>query len=66
MKVGDLIEWAWWSASPSGSDTEVHTIYRGVVVGERFAFGERMLIVVDHIGPVEVRASEAGVISEGG
>jgi len=44
----------------------VHTIYRGVVVGERFAFGERMLIVVDHIGPVEVRASEAGVISEGG
>ena len=66
MKVGDLIEWPWWWARPSGNEGEVNTIYRGVVVGERFAFGERMLIVVDHIGPVEVRASEAGVISEGG
>ena len=66
MKVGDLIEWAWWSASPSGNQGEIHTIYRGVVVGERFAVGERMLIVVDHIGPVEVCAAEAGVISEGG
>jgi len=66
MKVGDLIEWAWWSASPSGNEAEVNTIYRGIVVGERVAFGERMLIVVDHIGPVEVRACEAGVISEGG
>ena len=66
MKVGDLIEWAWWSASPSGNEVEMNTIYRGIVVGERVAFGERMLIVVDHIGPVEVRAAEAGVISEGG
>ena len=66
MKVGDLIEWAWWSASPSGNEVEMNTIYRGIVVGERVASGERILIVVDHIGPVEVRASEAGVISEGG
>ena len=64
MKIGDLVQWAWWSASPSTNEVEVHKIHRGVVIGERVAFGMRMLIVVDHIGPIEVRANEAEVISE--
>ena len=66
MKVGDLIEWAWWSASPSGNYSEQYTVYRGIIVGDRYEMGRHILIVVDSIGPVEVAASEAGVISESG
>jgi hypothetical protein len=63
MKIGDLIRWSWYSAGKA-FETEVLTVYQGIVIGVRMDGLVRVLTVVDKLGSVDVRADEAQVISE--
>jgi len=66
MKVGDLVQWAWYSGgSSSMHHPEVHKVYRGIVISEHIDRGVQVLVVVDKLGLTEVRADEAKVISAG-
>ena len=66
MKVGDLVQWAWYSGgSGSMHDPEVYRVYRGIVMSDHMDRGVQVLIVVDNFGVTEVRADEVEVISAG-
>ena len=63
MKVGDLVEWEWEAQWGHGNKPK---LYRGIVVGQRYESGVRILKVVDKLGRIEVRAEDAMVLSESG